>query len=42
MVDAIQHRHRTEALSEAYDLDHVRNLRSRVRAASEAVWPMIR
>ncbi|MEY4327311.1 MAG: hypothetical protein RIS24_3482 [Verrucomicrobiota bacterium] len=29
MIDAIEHRHRAEALFESRDLDHVRNLRSR-------------
>ena len=42
MIDAIEHRHCAETLSESYDLDHVRNLRSRARAPSEAAWAMAR
>ena len=40
VVDAVEHAHCTEAFLESVDLDHVLSLRSRARAASEAVWPI--
>ena len=42
VVDAVEHGHGAETFPQSDDLDHVRSLRSRTRAAAEAAWPMAR